>query len=139
MALCYCYSPYAFFVNLSMEESYKLPDVYGMVRDGSWTLDSMTSMMKGIAADLNNDGSMGKEDRYGLTTTLESGKAFYIGCGRKMAQKTVNGVELLMGTTASVDVLDKLCSIMTAGDTICADGAKLGSDSNFCAECGAKV
>lgn len=122
MALCYCYSPYAFFVNLNMAEDYELPDVYELVRSGKWTLDSMTSMMKGISEDLNSDGAMGLDDRYGLVTTLEAGKAFYLGCGQRMAVKTDSGAELKMDGKSAIDVLEKLSSIMMTDDTICADG-----------------
>ena len=125
MALCYCYSPYAFFVNLNMVEDYKLPNVYDMVRDGSWTLDSMASMMKNISADLDNDGKMSGADRFGISTTGESGKAFFIGCGQKMAEKTDDGVELYMDSAAAVDVLEKLNSIMRTDDTVCTDGTRI--------------
>lgn len=132
MALCYCYSPYAFFVNLNMADDYKLPNVYEMVRDGKWTIDSMTSMMKGISADLDNDGAMGIDDRYGLVTTLEAGKAFYLGCGQRMAVKTDDSAELKMDGKNAIDVLEKLSSIMMTDDTICADGkiAGMGATSD---------
>ncbi|MCR5264795.1 MAG: hypothetical protein K6D94_13030, partial [Clostridiales bacterium] len=58
MALCYVYSPYAFFVNLSMAQNHSLPDVYQLVTDGKWTIDGMASMMSAVSFDINSDGLM---------------------------------------------------------------------------------
>lgn len=41
IALCYLYSPYAFFVNLSMTAKYGLPNPYELVTDGTWSIGIM--------------------------------------------------------------------------------------------------
>lgn len=121
IALCYLYSPYAFFVNLTMNTRYKLADPYQLVTSGTWTIDVMADMMKEAAADLNNDGIMDDADQFGLTTTAEAGKAFYLGCGADMALKTESGAELLMTDAASVDILDHLHELMTHPSSFCTD------------------
>ena len=132
MALCYVYSPYAFFVNLSMAQNHSLPDVYQLVTDGKWTIDGMASMMSAVSFDINSDGVMDEKDRYGLTTTMESGKAFYLGCGADMAVKTDGGAELLMDSQRSIDILDRLNAIMKSDDAYCTDGDSAhASDSQF--------
>ena len=121
MALCYCYSPYAFFTNLNMAEDFGLESVYTLVESGNWTIDTMNSMMKDIYEDVNSNGKVDSGDRFPLTVTLESGKAFYIGCGMRMARKTSDGAELYMDSPQSVDVLDLLNSIMKPDEILCTD------------------
>lgn len=132
MALCYVYSPYAFFVNLSMAQNFGLADVYDIVTGGKWTIDGMASMMSEATSDINSDGVMDISDRYGLTTTMESGKAFYLGCGADMAVKTDDGAEILMASEKSVEILDRLNSIMRGVDAYCTDGdSAYSADSQF--------
>lgn len=132
IALCYLYSPYAFFVNLTMNARYDLADPYQLVTDGKWTIEVMADMMKEAAADLNNDGIMDDADQFGLTTTAEAGKAFYLGCGADMAVKTESGAELLMTDAESIDILDRLHALMSDPASFCTDkdDAKAG-DSNY--------
>ena len=42
-------------------------DIYDTVRDGNWTLDVFSELVKKGASDLNGDGKWGDEDRYGLS------------------------------------------------------------------------
>ncbi|MCL2158760.1 MAG: hypothetical protein FWH48_05060, partial [Oscillospiraceae bacterium] len=42
-----------------------LEDPYSLVKSGDWTYDKMLAMCKGASADLNGDGIMYTEDRYG--------------------------------------------------------------------------
>lgn len=132
IALCYLYSPYAFFVNMTMAGRYDLADPYEMVTDGVWTIEAMNHMMKEAAADLNNDGIMDDADQFGITTTQEAGKAFYLGCGADMAVKTESGVELLMTQTSSMEILDHLHEILTGSASFCTDSsAAKGVDTNY--------
>lgn len=39
---------------------------YDMVRDGTWTFEKFTELGKQVSEDLNNDGEMDENDRYGL-------------------------------------------------------------------------
>jgi hypothetical protein len=121
MALCYAYSPYAFFTNLTIANDFGIENIYELVETGKWTIDKMNSLMKDVYADVNNNGIADIEDRFAMTVTEESGKAFYIGCGMRMAQKTNDGAELLIDTPKSIEVLDKLNQIMKPDHVICTD------------------
>lgn len=132
IALCYLYSPYAFFVNTTMADTYDLPDVYQMVTSGAWTIQAMDEMMKEVAMDLNNNGVMDDADQFGVTTTEEAGKAFFLGCGVDMAVKTETGAELRMTDHAAIDVLDKLHDILTGTAAFCTDSnPEKGMDTNY--------
>ena len=132
IALCYLYSPYAFFVNLTMNARFDLANPYQLVEDGTWTVEVMADMMKEAAVDLNNDGVMSDADQFGLTTTAEAGKAFYLGCGADMAVKTESGAELLMTDAASVDILDRLHTLMIHPSSFCTDkDDEKAGDTNY--------
>ena len=132
IALCYLYSPYAFFVNLSMTAKYDLPNPYELVTGGTWTIGMMNEMMKKAAVDLNNDGRMDDTDQFGMTTTKEAGKAFFLGCGGDMARKTESGAELLMTTSFSIDILDHLHEMLTDPSVYCTDtNIEKGTDTNY--------
>ena len=47
-------------------ESYQLPDMYQLVRDGKWTIDKLSELTKDVYTDLNNDGKRDFEDFYRL-------------------------------------------------------------------------
>ena len=128
MALCYAYSPYAFFVNLTMADEWGLEDVYSLVESGDWTIDKMNELMKNSYSDSDGDGVPSVGDSFGLTTTHEAGKAFYIGCGMRMAEKTPDGAELLIDSPMSIEVLDKLHGIMTNEYVFCTE--TIGTSAN---------
>lgn len=60
----------AFYYNIKLAESYgHVPaDFYKLVRDGSWTFDTMTEMVKPMYSDLNGDGARDDFDQYGWAT-----------------------------------------------------------------------
>ena len=53
------------FFSKGLLQSFNLEDPYGLVRNGQWTLDKLIEMSKGVSADLNGDGKMDNQDRYG--------------------------------------------------------------------------
>ncbi len=121
IALCYCYAPYAFFVNLTMANDYGIGNLYDVVDSGDWTIDYMNDIMKNIAEDVNNDGKYTVDDRYGLALTLESGNAFLTGCGQLTAEKDGDEVTLRFTDLEFTNVLDKLNSTFRQQSAILTD------------------
>nr|MBQ4319154.1 hypothetical protein [Clostridia bacterium] len=121
IALCYLFSPYAMFVNLDMAEDFGIGSLYPAVNEGKWTLDLMNETMQGVSSDLDGDGEYTVNDRYGLALTLESGHAFIVGSGRKMAEKDGDEVTFLLGETKTMEVLDKLNGIFGQDSAILTD------------------
>lgn len=54
------------FFNKTLTEKASLPDLYAMVKDGSWTYDKMKEFSLLIGEDLNGDGVRNDSDLYGL-------------------------------------------------------------------------
>ncbi len=59
---------WVYLFNKQLAVSYDLPDPYAMVRSGEWTIDSFHELVRGISQDLNGDGKMDTEDRYGFAS-----------------------------------------------------------------------
>ena len=56
------------FFNKDMLHNLKLDDIYELVKSGNWTHDKMLELMEKAENDLDGDGKMGADDRWGLMT-----------------------------------------------------------------------
>lgn len=54
----------AMFYNKKLAGDYKLPDLYELVRKGSWTMPKFFEITKDVTADLNGDGEYDDKDLY---------------------------------------------------------------------------
>ena len=52
--------------NKQMVSDLGLENIYGLVREGKWTIDKMYEMAAAATLDINGDGRMTKDDRYGV-------------------------------------------------------------------------
>ena len=99
-----------FFFNKKLADDYKLPDVYGMVKDGKWTLDTMIEYTKDVYNDLDGDGTRSDGDMYGLLcmrdTEVDNMKeAFEV----KVTEKGKDGFpELAFKNEKTVEVVTRL-------------------------------
>ena len=57
---------FAMYFNKQMIEDFKYTSPYERVTDGTWTIDSFLSDIKNVGTDLDGDGSMGDNDRWGF-------------------------------------------------------------------------
>ena len=56
----------AMMFNKQLAQEYALPDLYQIARDGAWTWDKFSEYTKMVSADVNGDGIMDQNDRYGF-------------------------------------------------------------------------
>ena len=63
--------PLVLYFNKSMIADYNLENPYTLVRDGTWTLDKLISLASNISDDVNGDGKMNMEDRYGFSSMID--------------------------------------------------------------------
>jgi hypothetical protein len=56
---------HAILFNKEMIQDFNLEDPYVLVRDGIWTFDKMLELMRPVIHDLNGDGVMDENDRFG--------------------------------------------------------------------------
>jgi len=67
---------YIIVFNKEMAEEYSLGNLYEIVRNGQFTVDKATEMVKKVAADVDGDGVMTDADRYGLV--MDSYNGFFV-------------------------------------------------------------
>ena len=113
-------SPFCMFLNLALYEELGIEtDIWDLVIDGKWTLDSVIELTKGLDRDLNNDDQMDlKNDFYGIVMqpTEETTDALLAGCGEQLSgilpdgsglgvtfnERTVSVVEKMMQFTQKI-------------------------------------
>lgn len=76
--------------NKSYAESYGLPDLYSLVKDGKWTLDKTEELYQNAARDLDGNGEMGIEDQYGFLSKADAMTFFFHGSGGRFITKDEN-------------------------------------------------
>jgi hypothetical protein len=117
-----------------MRTELDLPDLYQMVREGTWTYDKMAEMAQVAQSDLNGDGRINEADRVGIannaTTIYE---ALLTGCDAELVKQGDDGVPYffcLDNQEEFVNVYQSLLSTYTANDRllITSDAEKMFTD-----------
>ena len=98
------------FFNENIAEENGLPNLYDMVREGTWTLDVMLELMNGIGQDLDGDGAMkGGTDLFGFTGSFGSTEVFLPGVNQYIIQPDDNGSpKYVLMSEKMVSVVEKL-------------------------------
>ena len=103
----------AFVFNKQLQSDYQIEDFYGLVKTGKWTLGKMLEISKQISSDLNGDGKMDENDRYGLFYYRDSLPAFLSGAGEYMARKDENDLPYMSFNSEKVyNALDSIYEVI---------------------------
>ena len=100
--------------NKKLATDYDLPDLYGIVREGGWTLDRMAEYGRKATADVNGDGKMKKgDDSFGLIAEDFYGWFFMVSAGYAIAEKDQDDLPYFTaGTEGAVDAMMKIQTLM---------------------------
>jgi len=100
--------------NKQMFDDLGLEYPYQMALDGEWTYDAMLEMAMMAPSDLNGDGVMNNEDRFGfLSTNYETIRFIAYGMGYTASKNDENGIPQLTGASElNVNVTEKLKALM---------------------------
>ncbi len=105
---------HAMLFNKKMITSFELDDPYAVVNDGTWTLAKFEEMTMAVTADINGDGAMDGEDRYGF---LAQPKAvlpgFWMSCGESTIRKDEAGSLYFaaIGNERFISLIEKIFAI----------------------------
>jgi len=68
--------------NKTLYTQFDYPDPYELVANNNWTWETMASMIRDVARDLNGDGAMTTADQYGLISENIAGWYLFLASGR---------------------------------------------------------
>jgi len=103
---------HAIFANTEMlaDFGYLANDVYGFIKEGSWTIDKLIEMTNSMYIDKNGNGRADTEDTYGFGYQITNpGDVWLTAFGEKVSTYTEeNGVEITFMSDKTVSILEKL-------------------------------
>ncbi|MCL2814744.1 MAG: hypothetical protein FWD23_09110 [Oscillospiraceae bacterium] len=94
--------------NKKLAADMELENMYNLVKEGKWTVDKLFEFSRMAVRDLDGDGKMTKEDRYGMAgrDDLFYG-SFWVGSGIKTVGKDENDLLVFTGANEKLyEVLD---------------------------------
>lgn len=104
--------------NKAMVADYDLENPYQLVKDGKWTIDVFADYIKNISADINGDGKMTIDDRFGFATQNDSAFGTWsYSTDLSVAEYDKDGRPIItIDNEKTYEVVEKLYSIMYEGD-----------------------
>lgn len=78
--------------NKNILNDYSLDDPYQLVKEGTWTLETLVKLMDAVDEDLNGNGVMDAEDRFGGVCYDASIKPLLFATGEKLMVKNEEGI-----------------------------------------------
>lgn len=96
-----------------LAEQLKLDDPYSVVQSGKWTLDLFYDTAKAVTADVNGDGAMDINDRYGINIMADYPlNSFRAACGVPLTKLGADGLlEPDFYSERSITLFEKLYTI----------------------------
>ncbi len=93
-------------------------NLYDLVREGKWTIDKLLSLVKGVGTDLNGDGEMTADDKFGLLEHDSLGVVYTFSLGQNLTERDENGYpRLAMNTERMVSIVEKYYELVNLPDT----------------------
>ncbi|MCL2518181.1 MAG: hypothetical protein FWF15_06415 [Oscillospiraceae bacterium] len=69
-----------------------LDNPYILVKENKWTMDKLSEMCKAYTTDINGDGVIDHNDRFGLSSSSYAWQVFFYGCGSIFVKKDAGDV-----------------------------------------------
>jgi hypothetical protein len=85
---------YMVYFNKELQKEFNVENLYELVRNGKWTFDKISEVAKDIKKDVDGDGLMTDEDRYGAIISYAALNFFYAG-GNTLTVKDENNYPYL--------------------------------------------
>ena len=99
--------------NKDLMRNYALDDPYSLVYDGKWTMSKFAELCKTVTEDLNQDGKMDENDRFGLLVWDDSVVGIVNAAGQRCCTIAEDGtIGLTLYNETTLAALDKYFSII---------------------------
>ena len=100
--------------NKKIARDLEVENPYQLVRDNKWTFDKFIELGKRAATDLNGDGAMDHEDRYGFIGLDSASWCLFTASGERMARMGGDGLPYFtMNNERAVQAYGTIYDIMT--------------------------
>lgn len=108
--------PVCLLMNKDMVKDLNLEEPYDLVREGKWTLDAMLSMAETATSNINGDGTMDVNDRYGFGVLGDFHLiSFMYAADCKLVDENY---QLILNNERTINLVEKLHTLLnTSGDT----------------------
>ena len=98
--------------NKGLLKDYELENPYTLVYDGAWTMDKFAELCKTVTEDLDQNGTMDKNDRFGLLVWDDSVVGIVNAAGQRCCTINTEGqIELTLYNETTVAALEKYFDI----------------------------
>lgn len=116
---------YVFFFNKDMATEYGVPDLYELVEEGNWTLDTLKEISSMVSEDADGNGKYDDKDVYGFLSTCDNHvRTFIVAADTPITKLTEEGtVELCFNTEKTQNLLEKLLEIYYDQSCYCKDNS----------------
>ena len=103
--------------NKQLAENYDLGDIYQLVVDGKWTIDTFNEMVGTASVDLNGDSKYDDQDQYGFTTHDNSAIVNWMfALDQKVTTIGESGLpELALNTERMASIVEKVDNLLHSG------------------------
>ena len=99
--------------NKKLVQEHQLDDPYQLVKDGKWTYSSFFSQVKEVTADINGDGIMNREDKYGFMQYRDVLHCLFHGGGGDFGKKDENDIPYFtLDDEKSISILEQVFDMM---------------------------
>jgi ABC-type glycerol-3-phosphate transport system substrate-binding protein len=122
---------FVMFFNKAIIEELGLTSPYELVEKGEWNFDKFLEYQKAASKDLNGDGVMDENDRYGFATghDWDVSVVMYLASGNKVLKQEADGaITYGVNTPEAFDAINMVKQMVAVGDTFYPKAQ--GSDMN---------
>lgn len=104
---------YCILFNKKLATDYAVGDLYGLAREGKWTIDKFAEITSLVSADLNGDGLYDNQDLYGALIWDDTMMGIVNATGEKCATITANGeIVLTLFSDKVLSMFDKYTAVV---------------------------
>ena len=109
-------------VNKDFADDLGLEVPYEMVREGTWTLDTLYSMVEGVSMDINGNGRLDDEDKVGFTSGGQTLYCFQEACDVPIYRHDAEGLPFLDLDMERAEYYNEMVGKLFSGDDYLASG-----------------
>lgn len=107
------------YFNKELAANYNAGDLYGMVKDGTWTYDRFLAIVETAHSDIDGDGKFTEADQYGYTLQLHGPRSFVTNFKLDYIHIDADGnPQIVFYSERMLDAFDKIYQLVNATDPV---------------------